>query len=74
LTASLPLTRSVVCPVLYTHQVSSATLLGRVLNGLLSAGYRPTTLRAVHDAGHEVEAHTCSHPNLVRLGIRAAGG
>jgi peptidoglycan/xylan/chitin deacetylase (PgdA/CDA1 family) len=25
-------------------------------------------LRAVHDAGHEVEAHTCNHPNLVRLG------
>jgi peptidoglycan/xylan/chitin deacetylase (PgdA/CDA1 family) len=130
--ASLPLTRSAVCPVLYTHQVASATLLGRVLDGLLSAGYRPTTLasvdaamqgqadlppgclvltfddalysqfsvglpvleryhvpavffvmpafgdgvhrymtadelRGVHDAGHEVEAHTCNHPNLVRL-------
>jgi peptidoglycan/xylan/chitin deacetylase (PgdA/CDA1 family) len=130
----LPLTRSIVCPVLYTHQVPSRTLLSRVLDALLGAGYRPTTLasvdsamqgetdppsgclvltfddalfsqytnglpvleayhvpavffvmpafadgvhrymtaaelRALRDAGHEVEAHTCNHPNLVRLAL-----
>jgi peptidoglycan/xylan/chitin deacetylase (PgdA/CDA1 family) len=27
-------------------------------------------LRAVRDAGHEVEAHTCNHANLVRLAPR----
>lgn len=133
-TASLPLTRSIVCPVLYTHQVASPTALSRVLEALLGAGFRPTTLasvdlamqgqsdpppgclvltfddalysqyanalpvlaayqvpavffvmpafgdgvhrymaaaelRALRDAGHEVEAHTCNHPNLVRLAL-----
>jgi len=129
-----PFTRSVVCPVLYTHEVSSQAALSRVLTALLAAGYRPTSLgdvarlmqgestmqgkclvltfddalmsqyvnalpvlttlhapgvffvmpafadgihsymgateiRALSDAGNEVEGHTCNHANLVRLAV-----
>ena len=131
----LPLTRSLVCPVLYTHEVASQADFSRLLGGLLAAGYHPTSLasvdlamegqidrprgclvltfddglysqytnalpvlaryrvpavffvmpsftdgvhrymrpaelRALRDAGHEVEAHTCNHANLVRLAAR----
>jgi len=125
-------TRSIVCPVLYTHEVVSQVVLRRFLAGLLGAGYRPTTLASVDaamsgvadippgclvltfddallsqyqnalpvlsdlglpavffvlpgfadgvhrymgirelqlvaQAGFEIEAHTCNHPNLPRL-------
>jgi peptidoglycan/xylan/chitin deacetylase (PgdA/CDA1 family) len=30
-------------------------------------------IKALHDAGHEVEAHTCNHANLVRLAPRGDG-
>jgi peptidoglycan/xylan/chitin deacetylase (PgdA/CDA1 family) len=128
----LPWTRSIVCPVLYTHEVVSRMVMSRFLAGLLGAGYRPTTLASVDaamsgaadtppgcvlltfddallsqyqnavpvlsdlgvpavffvlpgfadgvhrymgmrelqllaQAGFEVEAHTCNHPNLPRL-------
>jgi peptidoglycan/xylan/chitin deacetylase (PgdA/CDA1 family) len=132
-TALLPAwTRSIVCPVLYTHEVPSSATLHRLLAALLGAGYHPTSLasvdlamsgladpppgclvlsfddglysqylnalpaladlglpavffvlpgfgdgvhrymgaselRALAAAGHEVEAHTCNHPNLPRL-------
>jgi peptidoglycan/xylan/chitin deacetylase (PgdA/CDA1 family) len=128
-----PWTRSIVCPVLYTHEVVSQAALRRVLRALLATGYRPTSLAAVDAAmsgaadpppgclvltfddalysqyanafpvltelnapavffalvpgfadgvhrymgaaelqalsaaGHEVEAHTCNHPNLAAL-------
>jgi len=127
-----PWTRSIVCPVLYTHEVVSQVVLRRFLAGLLGAGYRPTTLASVDaamsgvadtppgcvlltfddallsqyqnalpvltdvgvpavffvlpgfadgvhrymgirelqilaQAGFEIEAHTCNHPNLPRL-------
>jgi peptidoglycan/xylan/chitin deacetylase (PgdA/CDA1 family) len=125
-------THSIVCPVLYTHEVASQALLRRFLTSLLAAGYQPTTLATVNaamagsvdtprgcivltfddgllsqylnalpvltdmsvpavffvlpgfndgvhrymgtvelqamaNAGLEVEAHTCNHPNLPRL-------
>jgi peptidoglycan/xylan/chitin deacetylase (PgdA/CDA1 family) len=134
----LPLARSVRCPILYTHEVFSQVNFGRMLVGLMAAGYRPTSLasvdlamqgqadtppgclvlsfddalysqytnalavlaaygvpavffvmpgfsdgvhrymgekeiKALHDAGHEVEAHTCNHANLVRLAPRGDG-
>ncbi len=127
-----PWTRSIVCPVLYTHEVVSQAVLRRFLAGLVGAGYRPTTLASIDaamsgladtspgcvlltfddgllsqyqnalpvlsdlgvpavffvlpgfadgvhrymgirelqtlaQAGFEVEAHTCNHPNLPRL-------
>ena len=127
-----PWIRSIVCPVLYTHEVANQALLRRFLAGLLAAGYQPTTLASVNavmsgsadsprgcivltfddgllsqylnalpvltdmsipavffalpgfndgvhrymgtaelqamaNAGLEVEAHTCNHPNLPRL-------
>jgi peptidoglycan/xylan/chitin deacetylase (PgdA/CDA1 family) len=128
-------TRSIVCPVLYTHEVVSQPVLRRFVAGLLQAGYHPTSLAQVDaamsgaadvppgcivlsfddalmsqylnampvlvdmgvpavffalpgfadgvhrymgiaelhslaDAGFEVEAHTCNHPNLPLLARR----
>jgi peptidoglycan/xylan/chitin deacetylase (PgdA/CDA1 family) len=39
--------RSVVCPVLYTHEITSQAIFRRFLTGLLGAGYQPTTLATV---------------------------
>jgi len=134
-----PWTRSIVCPVLYTHEVPAPALFRRVLMALLASGYHPTSLasvdaamsgaadpppgclvltfddalysqylnalpvlselglpavffvlpafgdgvhrymgaaelQALAAAGHEVEAHTCNHPNLpllARLNLNA---
>lgn len=128
-----PWTRSIVCPVLYTHEVPSQFSLRRFLTSLTASGYQPSTLASVNaamsgaaepprgcmvltfddgllsqflnalpvladmglpavffalpgfndgvhrymgaaelqalaNAGLEVEAHTCNHPNLPRLG------
>jgi peptidoglycan/xylan/chitin deacetylase (PgdA/CDA1 family) len=122
----------VTCPVLYTHEVSSAATFRRFLTGLIQAGYQPVSfalvdasmrgesdvpagcvvlsfddalasqlrnavpvlnefnvtamffvmptyqdgihqylgapgIRALHDAGHIVGAHTCNHPSLPAL-------
>lgn len=131
--AMAPLTRSIVCPVLYTHEVVSQPALRRMLTAILASGYRPTSLavvdaamsgaadvppgclvltfddalysqyanalpvltdlgvpavffalvpgfadgvhrymgaaelQALAQAGNEVEAHTCNHPNLAYL-------
>jgi peptidoglycan/xylan/chitin deacetylase (PgdA/CDA1 family) len=45
-----PWTRSVVCPVLYTHEVPSQAIFRRFLTGLVSAGYQPTSLATVDAA------------------------
>jgi peptidoglycan/xylan/chitin deacetylase (PgdA/CDA1 family) len=45
-----PWTRSIVCPVLYTHEVVSQAALRRMLTGLLAAGYHPTSLATVDAA------------------------
>ena len=39
-----PWTRSVVCPVLYTHEVPSQAIFRRFLMGLVSAGYQPSAV------------------------------
>jgi peptidoglycan/xylan/chitin deacetylase (PgdA/CDA1 family) len=127
--------RSIICPVLYAHEVASQPIMRRFLSGLVAAGYRPTTLQqvdaamtgeadrppgcivltfddallsqyrnavpvlldmgqpavffvlpgfsdgvhrymgiaelqALAQAGFEVEAHTCNHPNLPLLARR----
>ena len=48
--APLPWTRSIVCPVLYAHEVGSQLLLRRFVAGLISAGYQPTALATVDAA------------------------
>lgn len=128
--------RSVVCPVLYTHEVTSQATFRRLIVGLLQAGYTPVSfadvdaalsglrdvpsgclvlsfddalasqlqnavpvlaefgitglffvmpafrdgrhryldsagIRALHDAGHIVGAHTCNHPSLTLLSLVA---
>lgn len=40
----LPWTRSVVCPVLYTHEIASQAVFRRFLGGILGAGYQPINL------------------------------
>ena len=45
-----PWTRSVVCPVLYTHEVPSQAIFRRFLTGLVSAGYQPSSLATVDAA------------------------
>ena len=130
-----PWTRSITCPVLYTHEVVSQPVMRRFIAGLLQSGYHPTTLVSVDaamsgaaevppgcivlsfddalmsqyvnampvlvdmgvpavffalpgfadgvhrymgivelqslaEAGFEVEAHTCNHPNLPLLARR----
>jgi peptidoglycan/xylan/chitin deacetylase (PgdA/CDA1 family) len=42
-----PWTRSIVCPVLYTHEVSSQVGMRQIVLGLVGAGYHPTSLHAV---------------------------
>lgn len=49
-TAPLPWTRSIVCPVLYTHEVASQPLMRRFVAGIMSAGYQPTALATVDAA------------------------
>lgn len=126
--------RSVACPVLYTHEVTSQSTFRRLIVGLLQAGYSPVSfadvdaalsglrdvppgclvlsfddalasqlqnavpvmaefgitglffvmpafrdgrhqyldaagIRALHDAGHIVGAHTCNHPSLTLLSL-----
>jgi peptidoglycan/xylan/chitin deacetylase (PgdA/CDA1 family) len=43
-TTPVPWTRSVVCPVLYTHEVVSQPVFRRFLVGMLTAGYQPVNL------------------------------
>ncbi len=45
-----PWTRSIVCPVLYTHEIVSQAVFRRFLIGLLTAGYQPTDLDTVDAA------------------------
>jgi peptidoglycan/xylan/chitin deacetylase (PgdA/CDA1 family) len=45
-----PWTRSIVCPVLYTHEVASQAIFRRFLIGMLQAGYQPTDLETVDAA------------------------
>lgn len=45
-----PLSRSIVCPVLYAHEVVSQAALRRMLTGLLAAGYHPQAMATVDDA------------------------
>jgi peptidoglycan/xylan/chitin deacetylase (PgdA/CDA1 family) len=137
LSDGLPLwSRSVVCPVLYTHEVTSQATFRQLIVGLLQAGYTPVSfadvdaalsglrdvppgclvlsfddalasqlqnavpvlaefgitglffvmpafhdghhqyldaagIRALHDAGHIVGAHTCNHPSLTVLSLVA---
>jgi peptidoglycan/xylan/chitin deacetylase (PgdA/CDA1 family) len=54
-TATLaPWTRSIVCPVLYAHEVVSQPVMRRFLVGLLQAGYHPTSLASVDAAMSDV--------------------
>ena len=43
-------TRSIVCPVLYTHEIPSQAVFRRFVMGLLSAGFQPTDLDTVDQA------------------------
>jgi peptidoglycan/xylan/chitin deacetylase (PgdA/CDA1 family) len=45
-----PWTRSIVCPVLYAHEVVSQPVMRRFVAGLLQAGYHPTTLATLDAA------------------------
>ena len=45
--AAAPWARSIVCPVLYAHEVVSQAVLRRFLAGLLLAGFQPTSLATV---------------------------
>jgi peptidoglycan/xylan/chitin deacetylase (PgdA/CDA1 family) len=45
-----PWVRSIVCPVLYTHEVPSQPAFRSLARGLLAAGYRPTSLASVDAA------------------------
>ena len=45
-----PWTRSIICPVLYTHEIPSQAIFRRFLTGLLAAGYQPNSLAAVDAA------------------------
>lgn len=49
-TTQLPWTRSVVCPVLYTHEVVSQTVFRRFVLGMLGAGYHPVNLATLDAA------------------------
>jgi peptidoglycan/xylan/chitin deacetylase (PgdA/CDA1 family) len=42
--------RSIVCPILYTHEVASQAVMRRFLLGLLGAGYQPITLAGIDGA------------------------
>jgi peptidoglycan/xylan/chitin deacetylase (PgdA/CDA1 family) len=43
-------TRSIVCPVLYTHEVASQVIFRRFVTGMLQAGYHPTSLATLDAA------------------------
>src|SRR5438270_5196428 len=43
-------TRSIVCPVLYTHEVPTQAVFRRFILGMLGAGYQPTDLDTVDAA------------------------
>ncbi len=45
--ASAPWVRSIVCPVLYTHEVPSQAGLRAIVLALIAAGYQPTSLHTV---------------------------
>ena len=45
-----PWTRSIVCPVLYTHEIASQVVFRRFVTGLLAARYQPTDLATVDQA------------------------
>ncbi|MBV9355891.1 MAG: polysaccharide deacetylase family protein [Chloroflexi bacterium] len=45
--STAPWVRSIVCPVLYTHEVPSQAGLRAILLALIAAGYQPTSLRNV---------------------------
>jgi peptidoglycan/xylan/chitin deacetylase (PgdA/CDA1 family) len=46
-TPPAPWTRSVVCPILYTHEIVSQPVFRRFLVGMLSAGYHPISLETL---------------------------
>jgi peptidoglycan/xylan/chitin deacetylase (PgdA/CDA1 family) len=46
----LPWTRSIRCPVLYTHEVGSAANFRRLLLGLRAGGFQPTSLASIDAA------------------------
>jgi peptidoglycan/xylan/chitin deacetylase (PgdA/CDA1 family) len=48
--APAPWVRSIVCPVLYTHEVANQAVMRNMLLGLLGAGYQPTTLATIDAA------------------------
>jgi peptidoglycan/xylan/chitin deacetylase (PgdA/CDA1 family) len=43
-------TRSLVCPVLYTHEIASQATFGRFVGGILKAGYTPANLDTIDAA------------------------
>jgi peptidoglycan/xylan/chitin deacetylase (PgdA/CDA1 family) len=43
-------TRSIVCPVLYTHEIASQAIFGRFVAGILRGGYRPVDLATLDAA------------------------
>jgi peptidoglycan/xylan/chitin deacetylase (PgdA/CDA1 family) len=45
-----PWTRTIVCPVLYTHEVASQAIFRRFVVGMLGAGYQPSNLATVDAA------------------------
>jgi peptidoglycan/xylan/chitin deacetylase (PgdA/CDA1 family) len=45
-----PWTQSVVCPVLYTHEIASQAIFKRFLAGILFAGYQPVNLATLDAA------------------------
>jgi peptidoglycan/xylan/chitin deacetylase (PgdA/CDA1 family) len=45
-----PISRSIVCPVLYTHEILSQAVMYRLITGLMGAGYHPQLFSAVDDA------------------------
>jgi peptidoglycan/xylan/chitin deacetylase (PgdA/CDA1 family) len=48
--SAAPWARSIVCPVLYAHEVVSQAVLRRFLTGILVAGFQPTSLATVDAA------------------------
>jgi peptidoglycan/xylan/chitin deacetylase (PgdA/CDA1 family) len=49
-TSPSPWIHSIICPVLYTHEIASQTVFRRFLTGLLAAGYQPVDLATVDAA------------------------
>jgi peptidoglycan/xylan/chitin deacetylase (PgdA/CDA1 family) len=48
--SALTWTRSIVCPVLYTHEVASQAVMRRFVSDLLAAGYQPVPLAGMDAA------------------------